>query len=430
MGHYHFIGIKGSGMSALAQILSDMGNTVQGEDIDSDLFTQIPLEARNIAIYPFGNAPLLQDMQVIASNAFDENHPSIVKCKQLGIPVHRYHHFLGNWMKGYTSIAITGAHGKTTTTGMMVHALKAIEPACGLIGDGTGTGYPDARLFVFESCEYRRHFLAYEPDIAVIMNIDFDHPDYFSDVDDVRHAFEEMASQVGKQIVACGDDPQIRLLQTNTDILHYGFGLNNELRASNITVDRTGSSFDVTYKNENIARFTIPAYGKHNVLNALAVIGVALVLDVDLEAIRTQMTTFSGVKRRFTEKAWGTNIVIDDYAHHPTEIRATIEAVRSKYPDKKVAAIFQPHTFSRLEKLLDDFALSLQGADNVWLCEIFGSAREGHGNVSLDDLRSRIPNSRLVSDDIRSDLSVYNDSVLVFMGAGDIQKYEAMLLEA
>jgi len=430
MDTFHLIGIKGSGMSALAQILSDLGNKVQGEDIDSFLFTQVPLEARSIPLFTFGDAPLSQSMKVIASNAYDDNHPSLVRCKQYGIPVHRYHRFLGDWMKGYTSVAITGAHGKTTTTGMMVHALKAIEPSCSLIGDGTGAGFPDARLFVFESCEYKRHFLAYRPDIAVITNIDFDHPDYFSDIDDVRNAFEEMASLASKHLIACGDDPQIRLLKTTTDTLYYGIGMDNDLRATNITVQSNGVTFDAYFKDTKLNQFTIPVFGKHNVLNALAVIGVALVLDLDLDITKTQLATFSGVKRRFTEKHWKSNVVIDDYAHHPSEIRATLEAVRSKYPQKKVVGIFQPHTFSRLEKLIDDFALSLKEADDVYLCEIFGSAREGRGNISIDELRTRIPNARLVSENIAHDMSSYNDSVLVFMGAGDIQKYEDALFQA
>jgi len=428
MNNYHLIGIKGSGMSALAQILFDLGNYVQGEDIDSFLYTQVPLDSRNIPLYTFGDAPLSQNMTVIASNAFGDNHPSIIRCQQMGINVHRYHHFLGEWMKGYTSIAITGSHGKTTTTGMMAHAFGAVEPACSLIGDGTGNGAPDARFFVFESCEYKRHFLAYRPDIAVITNIDYDHPDYFANIDDVRLAFEEMAALTGKQLIACGDDPQIRLLRTNTDTMYYGFGMDNELRASNLIVGNDAVTFDVYYKDARMNPFTIPVFGKHNVLNALAVIGVALVLDLNMDAIKSQLATFAGVKRRFTEKKWRSNIVIDDYAHHPVEIKATLEAVRSKYPNKKVVGIFQPHTFSRLEKLMDEFAHSLRDADDVFLCPIFGSAREGSGNVSIEDLRARIPNARLLSDQVESDMSGYTDSVLVFMGAGDIQKYLDELL--
>lgn len=430
MGSFHLIGIKGSGMSALAQVLYDLNNSVQGEDTESFLFTQSALESRNIPLYSFEDAPLSPNMTVIASNAFDENHPSIVRCKQMGIPVHRYHHFLGELIKKYTSIAVTGSHGKTTTTGMLAHAfIDEKQPCISLIGDGTGNGHPHANQFIFESCEYKRHFLAYQPDIAVITNVDYDHPDYFSDIEDVRVAFEQMTSLTTQHVIACGDDPQVRLLNINTNTLYYGFGTNNKLKASDLTVENNATFFDVFYNNTKIDRFSIPSFGRHNVLNSLATIGVALVVDRDLETIKTQLATFSGVKRRFTEKVWGNNVVIDDYAHHPSEIRATLEAARSKYPGKRVVGIFQPHTFSRLERLLDDFAHSLKGADETFLCPIFGSAREAVGNVSIGDLKKRIPNAQLLSDNIKSDFSSYSDSILIFMGAGDIQKYQEQLLQ-
>ncbi|MDR6550187.1 UDP-N-acetylmuramate--L-alanine ligase [Paenibacillus qinlingensis] len=429
MGSYHFIGIKGSGMSALAQVLYDLNHIVQGEDVDSFLFTQVNLDTRNIPLYAFGMAPLSPTMTVIASNAFEDTHPSIVTCQQLGIPVIRYHDFLGELLKTYTSIAVTGSHGKTTTTGMLVHALSADHPTCSLVGDGTGTGHPDAAQFIFESCEYKRHFLSYQPDIAIITNIDFDHPDYFADIDDVRNAFEQMTVLTTKHIVACGDDPQVRLLPTNTNTLFYGFGSDNTVRASDLTVENNATFFNGFFNDTELGRFSIPLSGKHSVLNALATIGVALLLDRDLEIVRKQLATFSGVQRRFTEKRWGNNVVIDDYAHHPSEIRATFEAARSKYPGKRVVGIFQPHTFTRLEKLMDDFADSLKEADDIFLCPIFGSAREASGNISIDDLRNRIPNAQLVSDNFASDLNKYSDSILIFMGAGDIQKYQELLLQ-
>ncbi|MCY9516966.1 UDP-N-acetylmuramate--L-alanine ligase [Paenibacillus apiarius] len=428
MSSYHLIGIKGSGMSALAQMLHDLGHVIQGEDIDTAIFTQTPLEARNIPMYSFGSAPLSADMIVIASNAYGDDHPSVIRCKSLGLPIQRYHHFLGEWMKSYTSIAITGSHGKTTTTGMMVHALHSIEPTCSLIGDATGRGEAGARFFIFESCEYKRHFLAYRPEIAVITNIDFDHPDYFADVEDVRHAFEEMAASVGKQLVACGDDAQVRLLRTANKMLYYGFDERNELRAAGLAIVSGGVAFDVYWRDAKLDRFTIPVYGRHNVLNALAVIGVSLTLGLDLKAIRRQMATFTGVKRRFTETEWRSNVVIDDYAHHPSEIRATLEAARSKYPGRKIVSVFQPHTFSRLERLLDDFAHSLRDADDVFLCQIFGSARERAGSVSIEHLRERIPNAQLISESTVNSLVTYEDAVLVFMGAGDIQKYQQSLV--
>ncbi|MBE1444945.1 UDP-N-acetylmuramate--L-alanine ligase [Paenibacillus sp. OAS669] len=429
MANYHFIGIKGSGMSALAQMLHDLGHGIQGEDIEDTLFTQAALESRRIPMYAFGAAPLTASgMTVIVSNAFHDDHPAVERCRRAGLPIRRYHHFLGEWMKSYTSIAVTGSHGKTTTTGMMAHALGAVQPACFLIGDGTGRGNPEGKLFVFESCEYRRHFLAYRPEIAVITNIDFDHPDYFADIQDVRAAFEEMASSVGSHLVACGDDAQVRLLQTGKRMVLYGLEAHNELRASDLAIEHGGVAFNVQWRHTELGRFWIPAFGRHNVLNALAVIGTGLTLDLDLEQICSQMKGFTGVKRRFTEKQWRGNVLIDDYAHHPSEITATLEAVRSKYPEKKVVGVFQPHTFSRVEKLMDDFAVSLRGADDVFLCPIFGSAREAEGSVSIEQLQEQIPNAQLISEHTVGHLSAYENSVLVFMGAGDIQKYQ-MLLE-
>ncbi|TCZ79869.1 UDP-N-acetylmuramate--L-alanine ligase [Paenibacillus albiflavus] len=428
MVRYHFIGIKGSGMSALAGILSDCGHEVQGEDIEEFIFTQKSLEHRNIPLYLFGSAPLDQGMMVIISNAYRDDHPSLVRCLELNVPYVRYHQFLGELIKQYTSIAITGAHGKTTTTGMLSHALRAVNPICSLVGDGTGMGDQNANLFVFESCEYKRHFLAYQPDIAVITNIDYDHPDYFSSVDDVRQAFEQMADQTQKQIIACGDDQQVRLLRTSTNILYYGFGEDNDLRAVNLNVHEQGVDFDVYDKNHFIDRFSISAFGNHNVLNALSIIGVSILLDLNLQVIKSQLGTFNGVQRRFTEKNWHSNVVIDDYAHHPTEVKVTIEAARSKYPNRKIVAIFQPHTYSRLEKLLEEFATSLADADEVYLCPIFGSARESQGSVSIDHLQALIPNAQLFPETLGK-LASYTDSVLVFMGAGDIEKYQQMLFQ-
>lgn len=428
MKSYHFVGIKGSGMSALAQILHDQGHRVQGADIAERLFTQTRLEDRNIPIYVFGESPLHPDLEVIASNAFSDDHPELIRCRDHRLPISRYHHFLGIWLRGYSSIAITGAHGKTTTTGLMAHVFSKIAPTSSLIGDGTGSGMPDSKYFVFEACEYRRHFLAYHPDIAVITNIDFDHPDYFSGIDDVRSAFQQMIDQVGRQIIACGDDDQVRLLRPRVPMLLYGFGSRNDLQARDIAVTPAGTSFDAYLRDRALGRFTIPMFGRHNVLNALAVIGTAFHSDLPMEEVREAMKTFGGVKRRFSEKPWiGNNILIDDYAHHPAEIRATIDAVRSKYPDRRIVSVFQPHTFSRLEQFLDDFAESLRGSDDVYLCGIFGSAREASGAIRIEQLQDRVPGAKLIGEDSVGQLLDYRDSVIVFMGAGDIQKYQRRL---
>lgn len=426
MENYHFIGIKGAGMSALAQVLHDMGHPVQGSDTDTEFFTQKPLEARGIPIYRFGESAIDRSVvKAVASNAFPDDHPEIVMCKESGVPVERYHRFLGDWIGRYTSIAVTGAHGKTSTTGMLAHTFNGLKPTSYLIGDGTGSGRPGSKYFVFESCEYRRHFLAYAPDYAIITNIDFDHPDYFSGLDDVTLAFQQMTDRVKKHLIAYGDDAQIRSLKSKVPVLYYGFGERNELRADRVRAGEDGMTFDVYLHDNRLGTFTIAAYGRHNVLNALAVIGAVVLEDLNLDTAGSLLATFGGVKRRFAEKNVRGNIVIDDYAHHPTEISATLDAVRVKYPGKKVVSVFQPHTYSRLEAFIDDFASSLSGSDEVFLCNIFGSAREHQGNVSIQTLIDKIPASRHISEQNIDELDRYSDCVLLFMGAGDIQKYQA-----
>jgi UDP-N-acetylmuramate--alanine ligase len=431
MEKYHFIGIKGAGMSALAQVLHDTGHLVQGSDMETEFFTQKPLEQRGISMYRFGESEIGRTgMRVIASNAFLDDHPEIVQCEKQGVPVERYHHFLGEWINRYTSIAVTGAHGKTSTTGMIAHTFSGLKPTSYLIGDGTGSGVPDSKYFVFESCEYRRHFLAYAPDYAIITNIDFDHPDYFSGIDDVTLAFQQMADRVKKYLIAYGDDPQVRSLTTNVPVLHYGFGEQNELRADNVRAVAEGMMFDVHLHLNRLGTFTVSAYGRHSVLNALAVIGVAVLEDLNMDEVRSRLATFEGVKRRFTEKRLRGNVLIDDYAHHPTEIAATLDAVRAKYPGKKVVSVFQPHTYSRLEAFIDEFASSLSGSDEVYLTNIFGSAREQNGNISIQSLIDKIPSSRHITEQSIDQLSAYSDCVLLFMGAGDIQKYQARYEQA
>ena len=186
---YHFVGIKGSGMSALALILHDKGYTVQGSDIKKYFFTQKNLEEAEIPMYLFDKDNIKEGMTIIAGNAFPDSHEEIARAKELGLPIKRYHDFLGEFSNNYKSIAITGSHGKTSTTGLLAHVLSGIKETSYLIGDGTGSGEREAEYFVLEACEYRRHFLAYETDYAIITNIDFDHPDYFESIEDVEDAF-------------------------------------------------------------------------------------------------------------------------------------------------------------------------------------------------------------------------------------------------
>lgn len=411
-------------MSALAQVLHDMKFQVQGSDVEKHFFTQVSLEKSGIKILPFQKENIKPGMTIIAGNAFPDTHEEIQRAMELGLPIVRYHRFLGDFMQNFTSVAITGAHGKTSTTGLMSHVIAGAKPTSFLIGDGTGKGEEGAEYFVFEACEYRRHFLSYFPDYAIMTNIDFDHPDYFANIDDVFSAFQEMAVQVKKGIFAFGDDEQLQKIQAKVPVLFYGFADENDYQAKNLVKTTNGTTFDVFIRNTFYDTFSIPTFGDHSVLNALAVIGLCHYEEINAETVKERLMTFQGVKRRFSEKNMGSQILIDDYAHHPTEIKATIEAAKQKYPDREIVAVFQPHTFTRTQAFLDDFAESLRGADKAYLCEIFGSAREKHGKLSIKDLQEKIPGAELLSEETTSVLKDFNNSVIIFMGAGDIQKFQ------
>ncbi len=421
---YHFVGIKGTGMSALAQVLHDKNFHVQGSDYEKTFFTQLALEQAGIKILPFQKENIKPGMTIIAGNAFPDSHEEIQQALELELPIIRYPRFLGEFLQNYTSIAVTGAHGKTSTTGLLAHVMKGAKPTSYLIGDGTGSGDENAKYFAFEACEYQRNFLSYSPDYAIMTNIDFDHPDYFANIEDVFLAFQELAWQVKKGIFACGDDEQLQKIQAKVPVVFYGFGEENDFQARNIIKMTTGTTFDVFVRNTYYETFTIPSFGNHNILNALAVISICHYEQISAEIIQERLQSFKGVKRRFSEKQMGNQIIIDDYAHHPTEIKATIDAARQKYPEQEIICVFQPHTFTRTQAFLDDFASSLSLADKAYLCEIFGSAREKNGKLSIEDLQEKILGSIILKENETGILKSHENSVIIFMGAGDIQKFQ------
>ncbi len=421
---YYFVGIKGTGMASLARILHDKGHQVLGSDIEKETFTQAPLLAAGIKILPFDPANLKPGMIVIQGNAFDDDQPEIKRAHELGLKILSYPEAVENEVKNHTSIGIAGAHGKTSTTALLSHVLAAVEPTSYLIGDGVGKGNADARFFVFEADEYRDHFLAYHPDYAIMTNVDFDHPDYFNDLADVRDSFETYGKQVQRAIFAWGDDPSLRDLNVDVPVYYYGTNPDDDFRAENIQRTPEGSTYDAYFRDQKLGTFTIHLYGEHSVLNSLAVLAVAYMEHMNMDEIQQELANFSGVKRRFSETDIADTTIIDDYAHHPSEIKATIDAARQKYPDREVIAVFQPHTYSRLAAYIDGFAESLSRADKTFVTPIFGSIRENAGNVSSADLEQRIEGSEGIDMDTMDKLLQYHNAVVVFMGAGDVEKYE------
>lgn len=427
---YHFVGIKGAGMSALALILHEEGYKVQGSDVPKYFFTQQLLEENNIPISPFDAKNIEAGQLIIAGNSFPDTHEEIVRAKELGLPVVRYHNFIGEKITDHTSVAVTGSHGKTTTTGLLAHVVGNLRDSSYLIGDGTGRGVKGAEYFLLEASEYKLDFLAYKADYAIMTNIDFDHPDYFTSIEDVADAFNQFAAQTKKRVIACGDDAWLRKLKSPVPVTYYGLEDDNDVQAKNIVKNTKGSAFDVYVAGEFYHKFMIPAYGNHNIQNALSVIAFAYHEDFDAEEVANYLKTFPGVKRRFSEKFISDTVIIDDYAHHPAEIEATIDAARQKYPDRDVIAVFQPHTFTRTIALMTEFAEALNLADGVYLSDIFTSAREEDGDVKIKDLFDEIKNAKgIVKIEDVSPLLEHKGDVVVFMGAGDIDKYEKAFQE-
>jgi len=420
---YHFTGIKGSGMSALALVLHGEGYSVQGSDLENYFFTQKGLEDAGIKMFPFSADNIQEGQIVIAGNAFPDSHEELVAAREKGIEVIRYHKFLGELLKGYKSVAITGSHGKTSTTGLLAHVLSAMEPTSYLIGDGTGHGVEGSEYFVLEACEYKRHFMAYKPDYAIMTNIDFDHPDYFNDEHDMFDAFQSFVNQVKDTVVICGDDRLASQLKpTTAKTIKYGFNEGNDYQIKNVQTTSEHSKFDVYKNSELLGTFTMAVFGLHDISNATSAIALADINGISVEKIQESLDQYKPAERRFSEHKIGNNVIVDDYAHHPSEIKATIDSARRKYEGKEVIAIFQPHTYTRTAKFLNEFAESLETADKVFLCPIFASVREKEKIVGIEDLQKVTKDAQIINSENDFDKLNFDNSVFLFMGAGNINK--------
>ena len=425
-----FIGIKGTGMASLALLLNDLGFNVAGSDIKKYTFTQEPLKKAGIEVREFSPNNIKDSGQVIVKgNAFKDDNIEVKTCEKKKLAWQSYPDTVEEIIKMHTSIGVSGTHGKTSTTGLLAHVLGEAAPTSYLIGDGEGKGIKDSRFFVYEADEYRRHFLAYHPDYQIMTNIDFDHPDYFKDQADYTSAFQTAADQTRKGLFVWGGNERLRKLHSDIPKYTYGFEDNDDFQAVNIKRTTKGSSFTVVNHGKNVGEFQIHLFGDHNILNTTAVIAVAYTEKIPVADIKKGLLTYHGAKRRFSEKDFSDINIIDDYAHHPTEMRATIQAARQKFPQKKLVVVFQPHTFSRTKKYAKDFEKILRDVDKAYVTPIYASAREASGDISSDDLVAKIPGSEVIDLDNIADLAQNENSVIVFMGAGDIQKYEDALEE-
>ena len=416
---YYCIGIKGTGMSTLAQILSDLGNDVSGyDDAKGHKFTQDGLEARNIPIYYDGNHEISPDTIVTYSVAFKEDHPEMQRVKSLGLTIKKYNEIMGDVIDEFSTVGVSGTHGKTTTSSIIRHLLENTVGCNYFIGAGDGHATRENKYYVVESDEFNRHFTAYHPTYSIITNIEAEHLECYKDIDDIRSTFEIFANQTKKLIVANGDNEEVRKINYKTKVLFYGFNENNDIVIKNVSLKENGSSFDLYINNELYGHFSIPLYGKHMVMDAAAAITMVKEIGLEKDTIEKLLKTFKNAKRRFAEQRVGESIIIDDYAHHPTEIKVTLEAVKQKYPNKRLVVVFVPNTYSRTRDFKDEFIEAFKIADKTYLTEIDCNREkpEDYPGISSSIIISGLESGEIISESTIDKLLKEKDSVVCFMG--------------
>lgn len=420
---YHFIGIKGSGMSALAQIMKKLGYEVQGSDVEKHFFTQIELDKLGVKILPFNKDNIKENLTIVRGTTFNENNnEEVKKAKELNLKIYDYPEMLGELTKKFETIAICGTHGKTTTTGILSHVLNNSIGCNYLIGDGTGDAKIGNTKFVIEACEYQQHFLNYYPTYTIITNIDLDHVDFYHNIDEIIATFAKFVEQTKKEVIACGDDKNVRKIKSDK-IIYYGLNNDNDICATNIKLNADGSTFDVIIKNKLFGTFNLHIYGNHMIQNVLPIIYLSSCFGLTKEQIETLINSFKGVKRRFTEAVIGSNVVIDDYAHHPNEVRAMINSVRQKYPDKKLITVFQPHTFSRTKEFYKEFIEIFSKVDKAYFTEIYKSRekQEDYPDIRINIITDKIPNSEVITLEDKEVFKNYTNSVILVMSPNELK---------
>lgn len=430
---YYFIGIKGSGMASLATILYDLGYEVKGSDISKYIFIEDELRVRNIEILDFNKDNIKDGYNVIIGNAFGEDHEEVVAARNNPtVKCTRYFDFLGEFMEHFVSISVAGTHGKTTTTGMAYHLFKEYDKTSVLIGDGTGHAVKDAKYFIAESCEYQDHFLHYFPKYAIINNIELDHVDYFPTIESYVASFEKFANQVKDTVIVWGDDPYLPKLNYTKRVVKFGLNDNNDVRAVHFIETKAGMSFDVYIHNELFGHFNLPFFGKHILMDTLAVITLGYLEGMEADYIQSRLATFEGVKRRYTVTEHDDCIYVDDYAHHPTAVKYVIEATKVRYPNKKIIALFKPDRFSRIKQFAKEFAASLDLADEVYLCHFPENAAKEPGiDIDITEIGQYIPRAHIIKEDEEAarELAKHHNCVYLFMSSKDIYKLQEKVIK-
>jgi UDP-N-acetylmuramate--alanine ligase len=443
---FHFVGIGGIGMSGLAQFLLEKHALVSGSD-QTPTATTTRLAGMGAEIHIGHDARNVPEQTgtVVVSAAVSESNPELQHARQQGCRVYKYAQLLGEMMTHFGGIAVSGTHGKSTTSGWLVHCLKEIGVDTNFVvganicqlGVSAGTG--DSGIFVAEACEYDRSFLNLRPQLACILNIEPDHLDCYRDEADIVDAFYQFArgTRPGGLIVANGQDPNVakvmHRLGAERQVVTFGFDERSDFSARNVKRHHGLYHFDVFQDDDCLGATAISLPGRHNVLNGLAVTATAVSIGIEPTTVLDALKHFTGVERRLMLKGQFDGItVLDDYAHHPTEIRASLKAIRDRYRPKRLWCVYQAHQYSRTRFFLDELATSFARADKTIVPEIYfvrdaeQSRREVNAGILTDRIRAtgadaeHVPTFEAIADRLEEELRP--GDLVVTMGAGDVWK--------
>ena len=438
--HVHLVGIGGVSMRPLGLVLKGMGMKVTGSDMSASDGTR-ELEAKGIPVTIGHNAENVQGADCIIRTAAAHNdNPEIAAARASGIPVFERAQAWGEIMRSYkNAVCVSGTHGKTTTTSMLTHILMEadLDPTVmiggylPLLHASHRVGHGDTILL--ESCEYCDSFLNFFPTLALVLNVEEDHLDYFKDLADIQKSFHKFAEMATFGVVANGDDPHTVQALEGIDYVTFGLGDGNRIHAANMCPD--WRHFDVLCDGEFYCHLDMGVLGRHNAMNALAASAAAWMMGIPGQAVSRGLVSFHGAGRRmeFKGKFHGAD-VYDDYAHHPDEVAATISAVRDAMPGRRLVLAFQPHTYSRTSALFDDFVRELSRADVLVLAEIYAARERNTIGISSADVAEKIPGAVFcetlpeVTEYLRQ--NVREGDVVLTMGAGDIFRAGEALLKS
>jgi UDP-N-acetylmuramate--alanine ligase len=447
----HLVGIGGMHMSAIAQMLLADHIPVSGSDLVMTPLTD-RLRALGARVHSGHDASNVQDATlVVTTAAAKSDNPELIEAGRRGIPIIPRHEMVARLMAGRTAVAVAGTHGKTTTSTLIAVILQhaGLEPAYLLGGEsldlGSNAAAGDGRQIVVEADEYAGAFLAYHPEIAVLTNIEADHLDYYGSLERLHVAFRQFLENVPDSglIIACADSPAVReVVGISRDlpaarVAWYGIEAVADWRADEIVLEEGGgSAFAVSSPTGRHGPFSLAVPGLHNVSNAVAAFVVAQHLGIPDTEIGRAMASFHGAHRRFELVGEAAGVtVIDDYAHHPTEVRATLAAARSRYPNRRLVVLFQPHTYSRTQYLLEAFRNCFAGADRLYLLQTFAARETADAGIDAYALARALPSSPPVAESLAQAVTILAAELLpgdicVTMGAGDVTKAGPPLLEA